>query len=219
MASDSPPGIITAETLPATGAPYTLSVPAQQETGDAPPLVVSLHYGGPAPPYYGRGLLEGVVEPALRELGAIMVAPDCPGPAWAEGECARNVLRLIDHVQSEHNIDASRILLTGYSKGGIGTWALAAGHQDRFTAAIVMAGQPPVDWDPAGWNLPLYVIHAAEDEILPIEPVTIAVQSLRDAGKAVEYEIVEGITHFETHRFAPLLRQSLPWLREAWAGN
>ena len=99
MASEFSAGTVTPQTLPASGAPFTLSVPADHDAHKPAPLVVSLHYGGPAPPYYGRGLLEGVVEPALRTLSAIMVAPDCPGPAWATGECERNVLQLLDHVQ------------------------------------------------------------------------------------------------------------------------
>lgn len=217
MASDFSAGVLTAKTLPPGGAPFTLSVPAEHDAEKPTPLVVSLHYGGPAPPYYGRGLLEGMVEPALRALGAIMIAPDCPGPAWAAGDCERNVLQLLDHIQEMFNIDTSRILLTGYSKGGIGTWALAARYPDRFSAAVVMAGQPPPDLVPEDWKLPLYVIHAEEDEILSISPVTRGVDALRDAGATVEYLIVNDVTHFETHRFTPLLRKTVPWLQSIWA--
>ena len=63
-------------TLPDAGRRYTLVIPAGYTGQEAVPLVVSLHYGGGGTPFYGRGLLESLIEPALRELGAILVAPD-----------------------------------------------------------------------------------------------------------------------------------------------
>ncbi len=88
----------------------------------AAPLVVSLHFGGPISPHYGRLLLESVVEPALRPLGALMVAPDCDAPAWATPECESFVLDVIDQIANEYAVYQDRVLLSGYSKGGIGTW-------------------------------------------------------------------------------------------------
>ena len=79
-----------------SGELFTLAVPAQPSRESPAPLVVSLHYGGPVTPYYGGALLENVVEPALRALGAVMIAPDCGQPAWAD--CEDAVLRVIEHV-------------------------------------------------------------------------------------------------------------------------
>jgi predicted peptidase len=210
------PGTVSQERVEATGQVYTLSVPSDHNPEQpAPrPLVISLHYGGPVTPYYGRGLLEGVVEPALRPLGAIMIAPDCPGPAWAQPPCEQAVFDLIEYVQTKFAIDPKRIVLTGYSKGGIGTWALAARHPDRFSAAIVMAGQPPKDLDTNNWQLPLYVIHGERDELLHLPPVVAAVHLLKQAGAPVEIDVRKGITHFETDRFGEPLAATLPWLKQ-----
>ncbi len=80
------------EMLGPGGELYTLSVPDGYSPARPAPLVVSLHFGGPVSPHYGRLLLESVVEPALRPLGAPMVAPDCNAPAWVAPECESFVL-------------------------------------------------------------------------------------------------------------------------------
>ncbi|MBT6273480.1 MAG: prolyl oligopeptidase family serine peptidase [Chromatiales bacterium] len=208
------PGKLSAQTL--NGAPFTSSLPGGVVPRDPAPLVISLHYGGPVSPYYGRGLLESVVEPALRDLGAVMIAPDCPEPTWTSAPCEATVTDVMTHVQANYSIDPKRILLTGYSKGGIGTWALAARYPERFTAAIVIAGRPPKDLDAGTWQLPMHVVHSHQDELLSIAPVTDAVAQLKAAGAPVEMTLLEGITHFETDRFTPPLRSLLPWLKGVW---
>ena len=216
----SPPGVaqpqMHLETLGPGGQLYTLSVPDGYSPAKAAPLVVSLHFGGPVSPHYGRLLLESVVEPALRPLGALMVAPDCDAPAWATPECESFVLDVIDHIANEYAVDQQRVLLTGYSKGGIGTWELAARHPDRFTAAIVMAGRPRPEMSSVDWRVPLYVIHAREDEVLGLGPTEEVVTALRDRGVPVELHILEGVTHYETQHFARALHRALPWLERTW---
>jgi predicted peptidase len=161
-------------------------------------------------------MLTGLVEPALRELGAIIVAPDCTGYDWTDPQSEADVIALLDHVQGAYNIDPQRVLVTGYSMGGIGTWHLAARHQDRFTAAVVMAGVPPSDAAEREWAVPLYVIHSRADEVLPLEPTETVVGQLQDKGVPVEFVLLEGITHYETGRFAPALRAAIPWIEQAW---
>lgn len=73
-----PPPTIRQEVLE-PGRLYTLAIPASYTGDESVPLVLALHYGGHGAPYFGRGVLTGLVEPALRELEAIIVAPDCTG--------------------------------------------------------------------------------------------------------------------------------------------
>ena len=65
------------------GQRYTIAIPEGYTGEQAVPLIIALHYGGTVTPFYGLGLLEGLVEPALRDLGAIIVAPDATAGAWA----------------------------------------------------------------------------------------------------------------------------------------
>ncbi len=123
----------------------TISIPEGYSAQKSSPLVVVLHWGGEVTPFYGRILLELVVEPALRDLNAIFVAPDSVGGDWTTPANEESVLLLLDDLAASYNIDEERILLTGYSMGGGGTWYLAARHPDKFSAAIPMTAGPPVD--------------------------------------------------------------------------
>jgi predicted peptidase len=196
---------------------YTLSIP-DGYTGETPtPLIVSLHYGGQVTPYYGRGLLESLIEPAFRELNAIVVAPDSAAGNWANPTSEQHVLELLDQIEAHYNIDGNKTLLTGYSMGGSGTWYLAPRHPDRFKAALVMAGRPQPDAATFDWEPPLYVIHSAADEVAPLEPTQAAVDQLLGLGVSVRLVVAEDITHYEISRYRSYLSDSIPWIRQAWA--
>ena len=211
---DTEPGVVSFLTG-SGGDLYTLSLPAGEAPTAPAPLVVSLHYGGPVSPHYGSGLLQSVVEPALRGLGAVMLAPDCGARRWLD--CESLVLSLMDEVATNYAIDARRVVLTGYSKGGIGTWDLVARHPDRFGAAVVMAGRPDEGLAKAGWLTPTRVVHASNDEVFPVAATQSVVSDMRAAGAPVDLEILQGVSHYQTDRFIEPLSRAVPWLREVWS--
>jgi predicted peptidase len=195
---------------------FTLALPPGH-AGERPlPLVVALHYAGHGAPFYGRGVLEGLVAPALRDLGAVIAAPDCTGPDWTGPRNEAGVLALLDHLQEAYPVDPRRTLITGYSMGGHGAWHLAARYPDRFAAALVMAAWPPPAALAAGWRTPLYVIHSRQDEVVPLAGTERAVHELRARGAAVELVVVERVSHYETHRFVAPLRAAVPWIERLW---
>ena len=198
----------------ASGEAYTLALPERTSSDPAVPLVVCLHYGGPAPAHYGRGLLEAVVEPALRPLDAVMVAPDCPQRAWAD--CVPTVLAVIEQVSTSHNIDRDRIVLTGFSKGGIGTWELASLHPELFSVALVMAGRPSEQVIARQWKVPVHAIQASADEVFPAQPTIDFIAQLHARGVDANIELLDGVTHYETPRFVEPLRRTLPWIQARW---
>ncbi len=195
---------------------YTLSIPENYTGKTAVPLVLALHYGGHGSPFYGKFMLTDMVEPALRDLDAIIVSPDCPSSDWTQPESEAFVIELLDNIQAKHNIDANRVLVTGYSLGGMGTWHLAASYPERFAAAVVMAGMPPDNALEIEWDVPLYVMHGRDDEVLPIDPTLSAVAQLQSQGVDIKIKILEGVTHYETHLFVEPLKETIPWIREYW---
>jgi predicted peptidase len=195
---------------------YSIAIPDSYTGTEPVPLVLALHYGGEVTPYYGKRMLTQLVEPALRELGAIIVAPDCNAGNWTEARAEKDVLDLLAELGRTYNIDSDKILITGYSLGGMGTWHLAARHQDLFAAALVMAGRPGQEALGTQWKIPLYVIHSRLDQVVPLAPTEQAVEQLKARGVAVELVIVEGISHYESHRFKRHLKAAVPWIRQAW---
>jgi len=208
---------------------YTLSLPAQIPTltndasGKRFPLVVALHYGfdrsAPFPPHYGRGVLEGLVGPALGELGAIIVAPDSHGNSWTDSQLTQGVLELTTWITQHYPIDAAQTLLTGFSLGGIGTWHIMSDAKAHFSAAVSVAAAPGNEVATCFPNRPLYVIHSEDDEVFPIDKVSAAVSALRERGGIVHFERIHDVKHFNVPQFVPALRNTLPWIRNVWAGT
>jgi len=192
---------------------YTIAIPRGSDGSRLLPLVVALHFGGPPTPYIGRAFLEAVVAPGRRSLDAFLVAPDCTGSDWTGPRSERDLLELLDFLLATYPIDPAKVLLTGYSMGGIGAWHLASRHQDRFAAALIMAGEPSSKAIKADWHIPIYVIHSRDDEIVPLRPTERGVAKLRNRGVDVELVVLEGVTHYQSPRYVPALEASVPWIR------
>jgi predicted peptidase len=196
---------------------YTIAIPAGYADDRPAPLVMALHYAGPVTPFYGEGILVGLVEPALRELGAIIVAPDCQHGDWANLDSELEIVELLKYLQDCYAIDAHRTALTGYSLGGMGTWYIAARNQDKFAAAIPMAGWPQPDSAEVEWTISLYVIHSRADQVVPFERTVKVVHQLREQGAVIEFVLLEDVTHYDTQGFVEPLWLSIPWIHKAWA--
>jgi predicted peptidase len=193
---------------------FTLSIPDEYR-GDQPfPLIVALHYGGRVTPYYGRGMLEILVQPALAELGAIIVAPDALDRGWDDDLDEGAVMALMDHLTSTLAIDRKRVLCTGYSMGGVGTWYLAGRHPDRFSAAIPVAGRPVVGLD---LKVPVFAIHGRQDAVMPLSPTEAEIARLKAAGSPAELLVIEDVTHYQTDRFVEPMRVAVLWMQRIWA--
>ena len=117
--------------------PYALSVPSNYSSDQPRPLVLVLHPGGARGSYYGSVSMRQLFEPALRDWGAIIVAPDAPTRSWATELSDRAVMGLLGEIINQYSIDRTRILVTGFSLGGRGTWFFATRHSDFFTAASI----------------------------------------------------------------------------------
>jgi len=222
-----------------SGLRYAIAVPEGYDGTRPVPLVLALHFGwGEAlPSNYSAVFLEILVEPALRDLGAIIVAPLCPARSWSQPASERAVLALLEHVRATYRIDDDRTLVTGFSLGGMGTWYWASNHPELFTAAVPMASVPMIaqvdesgsetvrryveaggiDWPDGLIEMPMYVMHSVDDELIPIAPVQRATAELRELGANVEFLAIDaGIGHHETPRYVPYLARAVPWLQEIW---
>lgn len=195
---------------------YTLSIPEGYEPGEPRALVLALHYSGRVTPFYGKGFLEQLVEPGLRSLGAILVAPDCRSRSWANESSEAEVLELVDFVLENYAIDRKRILVTGYSMGAAGTWYMAARHPEIFSLALPVAGSPPESVASGLDKMPVYAVNSQDDGVVPLRPTVEALQAMDARGVLVELDVVRGITHFEVPRFVRHLRTASEWVQKQW---
>ena len=206
--------------LPRTGAPpirYATFIPVNYSPSAPVPLILALHFGvgGADPAGAGLDVLRVLVAPALAELGAIIVAPDSIKGNWSTPENEKSVHTLLDLASKHYSIDQRKVIVTGFSMGGGGSWHVAEKFPGRFSAALPVAGRPPVS--AAGWRLPVLAVHSRDDQVSPIGPTETRIAELQTAGVNAKLIPLTGIQHQQMDRFRDGLRQAVPWLlHDVW---
>ena len=195
---------------------YVLSIPRNYSPSTPVPLILALHFGVGGGDAAGAGgdVVQILIGPALSELGAIIVAPDSVRGDWSSPENDKAVNALLDMVLARYSIDKKKVVVTGFSMGGAGSWHFAEKFPERFSAAIPVAGRPPAS--ASGWRLPVLAIHSRDDQVAPFGPTQARIAELQKAGVNAKLILLSGITHYETSRFRDALRQAIPWLQEVW---
>jgi dienelactone hydrolase len=202
-------------TLAQSGAPtihYALSVPPR-DRGEPVPLVLALHFGGD-PDGAGRSMLDILIQPALGDLGAVIVAPDSLSGGWGSPQNERAVNALLAAVEKSYTIDQKKMIVTGYSMGGAGTWYWADKYPERFSAAVPVSGRPTSS--AATWRVPVFAVHSRSDQVNPIGPTEQRIAELKKQGVNAQIVVLTGIAHYETDRFVDGLRQAVPWIQQVW---
>lgn len=128
-------------------------------------------------------------------------------PHWWSYQPDSFPLRAIDAVRRRWPIDPDRVVLTGYSMGGYGTWNVGLRYEDRFAAIAPFAGglsrlenvQPRDDRSRAlltnATHLPVFVVHGDADPVVPVRFSRTLTEELRGLGADVTYEEVPGGPH------------------------
>ncbi|HOM28231.1 MAG TPA: phospholipase [Deltaproteobacteria bacterium] len=171
---------------------YSLFVPSSGR-GRPVPLVVAMHGGSG----HGRDFLWTWLREA-RSRGFILMAPTSSGRTWSLDDIARDAERVaghIDEVCSKHQVDRTRVLLTGVSDGG--TFALGLGLGDWLSApdiAPVACVLPRVDLKAARSRRILWV-HGALDWMFPVGTAARACEELSRAGCDVRLRIIQDLAH------------------------
>ncbi|HEX6316805.1 MAG TPA: prolyl oligopeptidase family serine peptidase [Gemmatimonadaceae bacterium] len=221
---------------------FAMVVPAMRP-GDKLPLVLALHGQAPTrdtvPPFFGQRSLESLFGPALRPLGAIIVAPDAPRNNWTDPTAERAILAFMDEMKSRYPIDTMRTLVTGISMGGMGSWFLANRHPTLFRAAVPLTSFPLVRHTPinrtglsaafdemvrdssGAWTapyraVPVYAIHSRQDESVPFAAESTLVAMINARGGQVHFVAVDSLKHGPAIAYQGALRSSVYWIRRQW---
>ena len=172
---------------------YLLYSPSNKELAQNGklPLIIFLHGAGERGDDLSLVKVHGppkIVE-TNSEFPFIVLSPQCQKDKWWE---AAALDLLIDEVISHHDVDPTRIYLTGLSMGGFGTWDLAILRPDRFAAIAPICGGSLTNSFEAPRQIkdvPTWVFHGAMDQVVPLEASSKIVKALRDAGSDVKYTI------------------------------
>src|SRR5262245_61833166 len=195
---------------------YTIEVPVGYDGKTPVPLVLALHYGydGAKPdPYTGKGMIEAF-RPGLAELKAIVIAPDALGGDWKDAKNEVAAVWLTKCAQKTYAVDPKKVVITGFSLGGEGTWFIGSRHQDVFTGAIPVAAS--VAGGDKEWKIPVYVIHSDKDEIVSHSAAKKHADAVKAKGAKLEFKTVSGLSHYKTGSYASHVGDGVKWLQGEW---
>ena len=103
------------------------------------PLIIFLHGDGETHKIDALeriALVENAKEYYGEEFPFIAIAPGLRQKSWCEGLVPRTLLALIEDTASRYEIDRNKIIITGFSRGAIGTWYYITNHTDIFSCAV-----------------------------------------------------------------------------------
>lgn len=199
MSANSATGFV-AKTIDLDGETYryTLYVPAEYTAQRDWPAVLYLHGAGERGDDGSRHTLHGLGK-AVREhperFPCLVVMPQCRPEVQWQGPMQALALACLEATLADYRIDRSRIVLTGLSYGGFGTWWLGAREAERFAALLpICGGGNPADAARLA-RLPIWCFHGDADPVVPVECSRVMVAAVRAAGGAVEYTEWAGVTH------------------------
>lgn len=198
----------------ALGINYRVYTP-EGETG-ALPLLIYLHGAGErgdTPDKLDHILRHGI--PRLiaegREIPAVVLCPQCPTNAvWDNIVFALGAL--IQEVAAEYGILPDRILLTGSSMGGYGTFATALAHPTLFAAIAPISGGN-MSWRASNLKTtPVYAVHGKEDTLVPPVCSELMVDAVNQAGGEAELLLLDGMGHNDAIDYAYRHTEVIEWL-------
>ena len=184
-----------------------LEVPADYSPSRTWPLRVALHggVGRPAP---------GPNDPPARQLmtripiaGELVLHPRAwSGSEWWTPGQVENIVKLVDRIKRDYNVDESRIYVTGISDGGTGVYFLAMREATLWAACLPHNGHPAVLANPASGadgllfasnlvNCPLRVVNGGRDPLYPAASVAPLIAMFRRGGVPIEFQVYENAGH------------------------
>jgi prenyltransferase beta subunit/pimeloyl-ACP methyl ester carboxylesterase len=122
---------------------YTLYVPEGYDGSKTFPVILFLHGAGErgedgiVPAHVGIG-------PAIQGrpggIPALVVIPQAKQTWRADSPDSKAALAALDDVIANYKADSQRVILTGLSMGGSGSWSLATAKPERFVAVVPICG-------------------------------------------------------------------------------
>lgn len=177
---------------------YTVYVPEGYDGSKAFPVVLFLHGAGErgddgiVPAQVGLG-------PAIHNrpggIPAIVVFPQARQTWSADSADGHAALQALDEVMRDYKVDPKRVILTGLSMGGRGSWDIGTAHPDRFAAIVPICGPGDLETADRLKGLPVWTFCGDADRDETVLNLRAMVAKLRGAGNAAKLTEYRGVGH------------------------
>ncbi len=172
--------------------PYRLFIPDGYDSTKSYPLILALHGSGES----GSDNLAQLTAYRMATTWAdpvnqavhpcFVAAPQCPTPdGWSPFDDV--LINLVDSLCRQYSIDTNRLIVTGLSMGGFGTWELIDRYPDKFAAAVPMSGGLDTIHDPQFNDIPIWDFHGAIDNVVPVSKSRTLIDTMEQLGRSVVF--------------------------------
>lgn len=171
---------------------YFIYLPADFVPDHRWPVIVAFHGAG------GRGTdqIKAWLKTTNHNDRYIIIAPTYGPGLWWHEEAEQLFLSVLNDVRENFPIDEKRIYLTGFSSGGHAAWYFAIRYPWLFAAINPIAGECPLpSFMPDIMHAPVYIVHGAKDNVIPVEAARDAYARLQKVNDTVRYKELPEQTH------------------------
>jgi predicted esterase len=162
---------------------FNLALPKDYSPRKACGLVIALHGSGS-----DGDNLPSFYSPQLNDMGYIIIYPTTTSVnnMWNPPAEVANVYHIMDWVARHYRVDFRRLVVTGGSMGGMGTWSYLLERPELWSVGASVAGHPAAmqgDILEKLRGIPFYILHGEKDtngvSMAPVEHVRAAVEELK----------------------------------------
>jgi poly(3-hydroxybutyrate) depolymerase len=172
--------------------PYRLFIPDGYDSTQSYPLILALHGSGES----GTDNLAQLTAYRMATTWAdpvnqaahpcFVAAPQSPSmDGWSP--FAGVLIDLVDSLCRQYSIDTNRLIVTGLSMGGYGTWVLIDRYPGKFAAAVPMSGGLDTIHDALFHNVPIWDFHGAIDNVVPVSESRRLIDTMERLGRSVVF--------------------------------
>lgn len=178
--------------------PYAVHLPKNYSADKRWPALLFLHglgeRGSDGVKHTTVGLGKAIRENPDR-FPCVVIMPQCPDDRRWTGAMEPVVMSILDAAMNEYSIDPDRVVLTGLSMGGFGTWAVGRTYTNRFAAlAPICGGGEPFDVGSLA-QIPIWCFHGDDDNVVAPDRSREMVAAVQAAGGNIKYTEYPGVNH------------------------
>ncbi len=171
---------------------YALFLPKDYSADKKWPVLLFLHGAGERG---SDGLIQtkiGIGPVLLKRASTfpfIVVMPQCEDvqgrylAGWLpETKDGRRALAILDEVEKKYSVDSSKRVLSGWSMGGYGAWAIAAATPQKWSAVVPLAGGGDPKSASALTDLSIWAFHGSNDGAIRPDQSRAIISAIRQVG-------------------------------------
>jgi predicted esterase len=113
----------------------------------------------------------------------IVLSPQCiSGGGWGGNPEQNQINSLVDEHIARFRIDTNRLIITGQSMGGYGTWTAIKRNPNKYAAAVPICGNGDKNQAASFAHLPIWIFHGDSDGTVPYQHSVDMYNALTNAG-------------------------------------